>query len=597
MGAVAVQPDGRILASSFNGVNMVPNVTQQIVRFTATGAFDNSFVPPSISVRPAFSAGASTLLIQPDGRVLFAFGSGLVPPGGIVRLTSVGAYDTSWNIPIAPAFSAPVNSIQLLPGGQVVFAGNPLPLFSPTAVLTGVGQLTATGAPDTSVPVPTLQAAGVVRDLLVQPDGKVVVAGVFTEINGTPARGLARLEATGPVDVAFTAACPVTGGFPTRLVLQPDGKLLVAGRFNSLGGLTVPALARLLPTGAPDPAFVPALSSSSTANSNNVSALALQPNGSIALAGFVQLAGGGGFQRLLRLLPNGAHDTGFQPPVGLSPTVLLAEPSGRLIVGVADLNQPAVQRLLANGSSDASFVGPAGPVPGQFFGLNGLTRYPDGRLLVFGNFVGLGGIASRSVVRLTSTGAVDPTFVSGLSSTTVNLQVAALQPNGRVLVGGFLSNGGGINQGLARLLPDGANDPTLDVNTIANSQVFALAVQPNGRLLVGGQFSEAGPGASYVSLVRLLDSNVLRVSAGAAEPRTEAWPVPAHDQLHLRLDAAARPGRVELLDALGRLVLTRTVGPAISELSLDVTALPAGVYGLRVIYALGGTVVRRVVRE
>ena len=597
VGAVAVQPDGRILAATFNNTFLVPNVTQQLVRLTATGAYDNTFVPPSIGVRMASSAGATTLLVQPDGRILLAFASGLVPPGGIVRLTNTGGFDSSWNVPIAPALTSPVNAIQLLPGGQVVFAGSPQPLLSPTAVPTGVGQLTATGAADTSVPVPVLQAVGAVRDLLVQPGGKVVVAGIFSEINGTPARGLARLEATGAVDAAFTAACPVTGGAPIKVVPQPDGKLLVAGRFSGLGGIAAPSLGRLLASGAPDPTFVPALFASATVNVNTVSVVALQADGSMALAGVMQLASGSGFQRFLRLLPNGALDSGFQPPVGLAPTALLVEPSGRLVVGAVDLNQPAVQRLLANGTPDASFVGPVGAVAGQGFNLTGLTRYPDGRLLAFGNFLGLGGVTTRSVARLSSTGAVDPTFTSGLSATTVAVSAAALQPNGRVLVGGFFSGPGPSQQFLARLLPDGTPDFTLDASLNPNNVVTALAVQPDGRLLVGGQFSEVGAGAAHLSLVRLLDANVLRVPAGANAARTEAWPVPAHDQLHLRLDAAARPETVTLSDALGRTVLTRPVGPATAELSLDLGALPVGVYGLRVQYATGGTATRRIVRE
>ena len=597
VGVVAVQPDGRILAGTFNNVALVPNVTQMLVRFTATGVYDNSFVTPPIGVRTAFTGGATTLVVQPDGRILLAFSNGQVPPGGISRLTSSGAFDTSWSVPVLPAVTGSISSLQLLPGGQVAFAGTPQPLAGPTAVPAGVGQLTATGAPDTSVPVPTLQAAGLVRDVLVQPDGKVVVAGTFTEINGTPARALARLEANGQVDAAFTAACPVTGGSPTRLVLQPDGKLLVAGRFNTLGGMSAPSLGRVLASGVPDPAFVPALFASATFNVNSVSAIALQPNGAMALAGGMQLSSGGAFQRFLRLLPNGASDAGFQPPAGLFPVALLAEPSGRLVVGSTDLTQPVVQRLLPNGNPDASFVGPAGPAAGQPFSINGLSRYPDGRLLAFGNFTGLGGLTTRSVVRLASTGAVDPTFVSGLSATNVTVLAAALQPNGRVLVGGAFSGVGTGSQSLARLLPDGRFDFSLDGSLTPNSTVFALAVQSDGRLLVGGQFSEVGAGVAHLALVRLRDANVLRATAGANAPRTDAWPVPTHDQLHLRLDAAARPERVELFDGLGRRVLTRSVSPATPELSFDMTALLVGVYNLRVQYATGGSVMRRVVRE
>ncbi len=71
--------------------------------------------------------------------------------------------------------------------------------------------------------------------------------------------------------------------------------------------------------------------------------------------------------------------------------------------------------------------------------------------------------------------------------------------------------------------------------------------------------------------------------------------MPAHDVLHLALDAASRPRQVQLLDALGRVVLARPTPPA--TLSLPTAALPPGVYLLRVDYATGGPVTRRVVLE
>jgi uncharacterized delta-60 repeat protein len=150
VGAVAVQPDGRILAGTFNNEPLVSGVTQMLVRLMPAGAVDYSFVPPAVGVRPAFSGGPNSLLVQPDGKILFSFSSGLVPPGYLIRLTSSGATDPTWSVPIAPANSAAVNSVQLLPGGQVVFGGSPQPLPLASSIPTGTAQLTATGAVDTT---------------------------------------------------------------------------------------------------------------------------------------------------------------------------------------------------------------------------------------------------------------------------------------------------------------------------------------------------------------------------------------------------------------------------------------------------------------
>jgi hypothetical protein len=118
-------------------------------------------------------------------------------------------------------------------------------------------------------------------------------------------------------------------------------------------------------------------------------------------------------------------------------------------------------------------------------------------------------------------------------------------------------------------------------------------VQPDGAIMGAGSFTSAG-GQAIAGLVRLLDSNVLSVSSRQLAASTQAWPVPAHGTLHLALDAASRPQRVELLDALGRVALSRATPQA--ELTLDTSPLKAGVYVLRVQYA-SGPVARRVVVE
>jgi uncharacterized delta-60 repeat protein len=587
VGAVAVQPDGRILASTVNNLPLVAGVTQQLVRFTAGGALDNSFTPPAVGVRAAYSGGGTTLLVQPDGKILFAFSSGLVPPGYLMRLTSSGAIDPTWSIPILPANSAPVTSVQLLPAGQVVFGGSPQLLPLTSSVPTGAAQLTATGAVDTTVPIPVLQTVGHVRNMALQPDGKLLLAGTFTEINGTAARGMARLNANGSVDTAYTAACQVKGGYPTNVVLQPDGKALVAGRFTSLGGIAAPSLGRVLPSGLPDPAFTPALYASATVNVNTITAMDVQANGQVLLAGAMQLSSGSAFQRFLRLLPDGSYDSSFQPPSGLIPSAVLAEPTGNIVVGNSDPLMPAVQRLLPTGAVDPSFGSTAVPLGG--FSISGLRRYADGRLLAFGSFSTFGSVTTASIARLSSTGVVDPTF-SASNITTVT--AAAMQPNGRVLLAGIFSRPGTVSQYLARVLPNGATDFSLDASLNPNGIVYALAVQPNGALVVAGQFHQLG-GQFHYAVARLLDANVLHVAAPELAARTEVWPVPAHDKLYLRLDAGARPERVVLRDALGREVLSQAVVGHASEASLPIENIPAGVYLLQVHYA-SGTVTKRI---
>ena len=173
------------------------------------------------------------------------------------------------------------------------------------------------------------------------------------------------------------------------------------------------------------------------------------------------------------------------------------------------------------------------------------------------------------------------------------LKFVARYANGRVIVGsGFLTiNGSSNNTPLIRLNPDGSHDPSF--LNVVSAGVGALLLQPDESFIVSGSFTAIG-GQPRVSLARLTAPNVLAVGSRQNVAQLEAWPNPARQQLHLSLDASAKPQKLALLDALGKTVLQEPVTKA--ALTLPVQHLPAGVYLLRVDYA-DGPVTRRVVLE
>jgi uncharacterized delta-60 repeat protein len=125
--------------------------------------------------------------------------------------------------------------------------------------------------------------------LAIQPDGKILVGGLFTAITGVPRNHLARLNPDGSLDATFVADAPDRPGQPTSfagaLALQADGGLLVGGRFASLGGRPRLNLARLLPGGQVDESFEAGADAA-------VRALAIQTDGQILVGGsFTNLAG------------------------------------------------------------------------------------------------------------------------------------------------------------------------------------------------------------------------------------------------------------------------------------------------------------------
>ncbi|UOQ65051.1 hypothetical protein [Hymenobacter volaticus] len=293
--------------------------------------------------------------MQPDGKILALFGGGIVPPSQIIRLTTNGGIDPTWNAAAAYTTGGTLVSLQLLAGGQVLFGGGPQQVGPPSALPVGVGQLTSTGALDSSFPVPTLQAPGMVSSLAQQSDGKILVAGTFTEINGNTARGIARLNMDGSVDAAYTTACQITQGYPTKVLLQADEKVLVAGRFARIGGIAAPSLARVQTNGIPDPGFVPALAITPTTDFNYVNDIALESDGNILVGGNLRL-GSNTSRTFLRLFPGGALDNSFQPPANLSPAALLVQSDNKIVLLNNDRVAASVQRLLPSGSLDPSFA-------------------------------------------------------------------------------------------------------------------------------------------------------------------------------------------------------------------------------------------------
>ena len=128
-----------------------------------------------------------------------------------------------------------------------------------------------------------------------------------------------------------------------------------------------------------------------------------------------------------------------------------------------------------------------------------MTEQPDGQILVAGAFTGLGGGTGSTlrnrIGQLHPDGSLDTTFDSGANGSVFAM---AVQPDGKILVGGGFTALGGtaptVRNRIGRLHPDGSVDTTF--NPGANSLVYALALQPDGKILVGGVFTMLGGGGT-----------------------------------------------------------------------------------------------------
>ncbi len=109
---------------------------------------------------------------------------------------------------------------------------------------TRIARLNANGLLDTSFD-PGFGADGPVYALAMQPDGKILLAGDFLHVDGVSRIRVARLNADGSLDTDFRVAQGANGSV-YALALQPDGAILIGGSFTQVFGVPRHRIARLI---------------------------------------------------------------------------------------------------------------------------------------------------------------------------------------------------------------------------------------------------------------------------------------------------------------------------------------------------------------
>lgn len=210
---------------------------------------------------------------------------------------------------------------------------------------------------------------------------------------------------------------------------------------------------------------------------------------------------------VVRVLPDGRLDPSFQPGQGASGPVfaVLPQPNGKLLVGGSfsffdGIFRPGLVRLNGDGSFDSAFnpllIPPqvAQSVVGSLITVNALAAQPDGKVCVGGNFSTSGGLPGNSIVRLGTSGNLDPSFDAGAGATlqgfAAEIYAVAVQPDGKIIVGGYFDQfGGEPRNNVARLNADGSVDAGFQASNLGpDDRVQTLELQPDGKCLIGGRF-------------------------------------------------------------------------------------------------------------
>jgi len=507
--SIAVQPDGRILiAGGFSEYNGIPRNT--VARVNSDGSLDETFDP---------GAGANVailkLILLPDGRMLiqgnFTEFDGTARMN-IARLNADGSHDLTFNIGTGPGGVASpyVSSIAVQGDGRIVAVGAFQNFNGVTA--NKVVRLLASGTVDNTFNAGSGPNLNVVC-VAIQPDGRILVGGSFTQFNGSNRRRIARLLATGTVDATFQVG---QGGDNTvvDIALQSDGRILVAGSFTTFNLLPWQRFVRLNDNGGIDNTFAAVDGANSTPN-----ILEVAPDDAFYLGADVYYFSGHHQPRLMRVQSDGQADPAFVPNTGVTSvaTSLAVQPDGRILLGgrFAKYNgtlRRSLCRVLEDGTLDTSFD------TGEGFNkeVNAVLVQPDGKVLVTGDFTRVNGLTRNRIARLEADGSVDTTFDPGAGLDSWG-HCLALQPDGKIIVGGIFANVGGVaKRGIARLNTDGTLDLTFAGSGV-NDVVYSVAVDAEGRVLVGGYFSVIHS-TSRNNLARLLPTGFIDQSFSAIGP-------------------------------------------------------------------------------
>lgn len=350
-------------------------------------------------------------------------------------------------------------------------------------------------------PTRTGGAAGTVYVTTEQPDGKILVGGLFEFWGSQPVGDLVRLNANGSLDTEFTTN---NGTGPSHkvneIIVQPDGKILIAGTFRTFNGTTAERIARLNQDGSLDSGFATKIGAGAN---NSATSLALQSDGKILLGGAFTVFDGQSVPRIVRLASDGTVDTAFLSAVGTGSNgstirALSVQSDGKILVGGdftswdSTTGVGGITRLNGDGSLDTAFGSAIGT--GSDGSIRSLEAGPGGQILVGGKFSNWDSTAVGGVVRLSSDGSLDTAFASHVGTGVGTETAYGVMPMaaGKIAVTGTFATWNSKSAGYVALLnADGTQDLEFAsaAGAAGNKSLYPATQLANGFMVFAGEMT------------------------------------------------------------------------------------------------------------
>jgi uncharacterized delta-60 repeat protein len=518
---IRLNPDGST-DSSFNYVSTDPSVGTTVavqnnkvivdhlglgyvIRLNENGSADTTFVTDSTF--SSFFSSKKKVIVLPDNKILS------LTEKRLVRFNENGSVDSSFQRIDFPYEGLTDSTMRVGIDGKITVVGGAFGQQKVRRFLPN-GQVDQSFTPYTHTRLPSG-----LKSFAVQSDGGVILGDEY--IGGQPGASIlntfTRLLPNGTPDTSFNSGGigfqTITSGgnqaYVRAIASQPNGKVLIGGKFDNVNGVYRPKIARLNPDSTVDTSF----QTNATPEGNYFSLMRevynirVQNDGKIIVSGnFQYVVNGATKENLVRLNSDGSIDSTFNLGVavhdnfgpnnaGTNKVALFND--GKLLVGTSRLssifNNLTPLKLTATGAVDASF-NPTIHNTANWVHIHDVAIQPDGKILIGGIYVPISLITDPDVTksfiaRLNPDGSVDQTFQAA-EDTNKLVSTFALLPGGKILVvKRDLTTMSQVST-VQRLNSNGSFDSSFNAGTGANGRINAIVTLPSGDIFVGGAFTK-----------------------------------------------------------------------------------------------------------
>ena len=416
--------------------------------------------------------------------------------------------------------------------------------------------------------------------IALQSDGKILIGGSFTSYNGVNANRIIRLNANGTLDNTFNFGTGFNSSVSDILVL-PDGKIIVVGYFSTYKGSTKNKILKLNSDGSIDNSF----SSIGSSTAIGIRTVDIQSDNKILISRIFTTSGGSVINNdIVRLNTNGSIDNTFDTGSGFTngsvETFKIASDGKIYVVGDflaykgVTLTMKRIIRLNSDGTRDTTFAFGTG-YSGKVLDI---ALQTDGKIVAGGDFFSYSSsVNTYKVNRIESNGNDDAFGLNGFpfnNSTTNNfVRSLAIQNDGKVIVGGQFTQYNNIaNINIVRLNNDGtgSRDNTFLTGNGFNSDVKKIVIQPDGKILVGGYFTDFN-GTTANRIIRLNGTPTLS-SEDFEKNKIIIYPNPVKETIYI---ANNEKLEYKIFDIMGKQILYGV------DNQINVSSLEKGIYLLK----------------